>query len=195
MLKNILSAIGLIVVVVALVAIVKFDLGTRMYQVSKLDSKAIPEYMKMFDKVLETGDAAKAMIRRVKVDKDVTNQDVEDALQSIATERGIKSIGMFPLSAEIKARTGKDRGFLKIFSYCNPMIAVDFVDYSMAFAAFLPCRIALVEDKNGDRWLYAMAMEIMIEGGHTLSPEMLKKANNVRDTIYEMMDKAAIGEF
>jgi uncharacterized protein (DUF302 family) len=194
-LKSLLTLIGFLVVVAIVIGIVKFDLVDRMNQVSKLDPKALPEYMKMFDKVLKTGDASQAMIRRVKVNADVSNADVAEALESIATERGIKPVGILPLSDEINARTGGNRGYIKIFSYCNPITAGDFVDYSLAFGAFLPCRIALMEDKNGDRWLYAMAMELMIEGGHTLEPEMLKKANNVRKTIYDMMDMAAEGEF
>ena len=193
--KNIFAIVGFIIIVGGGLAFIKFDGATRLAQVKQLDPKAIPEYLKMFDKVLTTGDAAKAMIRKVKVNKDVSNNDVAEALESIATERGIKPVGILPLSDEIISRTGKQRGYIKIFSYCNPMIAGDFVDYSMAFSAFLPCRIALVEDKNGDRWLYAMAMELMIEGGHTLKPKMLKKANNVRKKIYEMMDMAAVGEF
>ena len=194
LIKNIFTIVGFIVIVGGGFAFVKYDGMKRIDQVQKLTPNALPEYLKMFDKVLTTGDAAKAMIRRVKVDKDVSNQDVEESLEAIAISRGIKSVGMLPLSAEITARTGKDRRFLKIYSYCNPIIAGDFVDYSMAFSAFLPCRIALVEDKNGDRWLYAMAMELMIEGGYWLEPEMLKKANNVRKTIYDMMDMAAVGD-
>lgn len=41
-------------------------------------------------------------------------------------------------------------GFLKgLFS---------FLDFSMAFGAFMPCRIMLQEDDNGDRWLHTMDM-------------------------------------
>jgi len=193
--KNMFTIAGIVAIIIGAIVFVKIDGMKRIDQIQKLTPNALPEYIKMFDKVLTTGDAARAMIRRVKVDKDVSNQDVEDALESIAISRGIKSVGMLPLSAEITARTGKPRRFLKIYSYCNPMIAGDFVDYSMAFSAFLPCRIALVEDKNGDRWLYAMAMELMIEGGYWLTPDMLAKANNVRTTIYTMMDRAAKGDF
>ena len=195
LIKGLLTIIGFLVVVTVGIAFVKFDLGNRISQVQQLDARALPEYIKMFEKVLDTGDAAQAMIRRVKVNSDVTNKEVAEALESIATERGIKPVGILPLSEEINARTGGNRGYIKIFSYCNPIIAGDFVDYSLAFGAFLPCRIALMEDKDGNRWLYAMAMELMIEGGHTLKPEMLKKANNVRKTIYDMMDLAAEGEF
>jgi uncharacterized protein (DUF302 family) len=59
----------------------------------------------------------------------------------------------------------------------------------------MPCRILIVEDDNGDRWLYTMAMELMLYGGKPLPPEMMKMAESVRDLMYNMMDKAAAGDF
>ena len=193
--KGLFTVVGFIFIVGGAIAFIKFDGMKRIDQIQKLDDNALPEYIKMFDKVLTTGDAARAMIRRVKVDPSITNEEVAEALESIATERGIKPVGVLPLSDEIEARTDKKRGMIKIFSYCNPITAGEFVDYSMAFGAFLPCRIALIEAPNGDRWLYAMAMELMIEGGYWLKSPMLKKANHVRKTIYDMMDMAAKGDF
>ena len=67
--------------------------------------------------------------------------------------------------------------------------------YSLSFGAFMPCRILIVEDKNGDRWLITMAMELMLFGGHTLPPEMMEKAEHVRATMYKMMDLGAEGDF
>jgi uncharacterized protein (DUF302 family) len=193
--KGFFTVVGFVVIFGGAILFIKFDGMKRIDQIHKLDDNALPEYLKMFDKVLTTGDAAKAMIRRVKVDDDVSNDDVAEALESIATEKGIKPVGILPLSDEIEVRTGKKRGMIKIFSYCNPITAAKFVDYSMAFGAFLPCRIVLIEDKNGDRWLYAMAMELLIEGGYWLKSPMLKEANKVRKTIYDMMDMAAKGDF
>ena len=69
--KGLFTIVGFIVVVGGAIAFIKFDGMTRISQIQKLDDNALPEYMKMFDKVLTTGDAARAMIRRVKVDADV----------------------------------------------------------------------------------------------------------------------------
>ena len=57
------------------------------------------------------------------------------------------------------------------------------------------CRILIVEDDKGDRWLITMAMELMLFGGHTLPPEMMTQAEHVRDTMYKMMDLGAKGDF
>jgi hypothetical protein len=39
------------------------------------------------------------------------------------------------------------------------------VDHSDAFSAYLPCRIALIEDQKGEKWLYSLNMDMMIYGG------------------------------
>ena len=65
----------------------------------------------------------------------------------------------------------------------------------MAFIAFMPCRMGIVEDDNGDIWIYTMDLGLMIAGGHTLPPKLLKMAKSVETAMYSMMDKAAKGEF
>ena len=57
MLKNLLALIGALALVVAVGGYAKY--GSK---VAALDSQAIPTYMNMFDKVLETGDASKGMV-------------------------------------------------------------------------------------------------------------------------------------
>ena len=146
--------------------------------------------MAMADNVLTTGDSAKAMIRRVKVNKDVEIDDVIDSLNSIAEENNLLVVGSSLMSGGSKG--GK---YIRIISYCNPNIAKQFINHSMAFIAFMPCRMGIVEDDNGDIWIYTMDLGLMIAGGHTLPPKLLKLAKGVESAMYEMMDKAAAGEF
>lgn len=75
------------------------------------------------------------------------------------------------------------------------MTAMKMVDYSDAFSAYLPCRIAMIEDKKGKLWLYALDMDMMIHGGKTLPQELLKEANIVKDVIQKIMEAGATGEF
>lgn len=189
-LKNILSMIGGLVVFGLLFAFVKFDLGTRIQQATDLDPKAMGLYMMMADDVLTTGDSAKAMIRRVKVDKDIEVEDVVETLNSVATENNLLVVASSLMSG------GKKGGkYIRIISYCNPHIAKQFIEHSMAYSAFMPCRVAIIEDDNGDYWLYTMDLGLMIAGGHTLPPKLLKQAKFIESTMYDMMDKAAKGDF
>ena len=65
----------------------------------------------------------------------------------------------------------------------------------MAYSAFMPCRVAIIEDNNGDYWLYTMDLGLMIAGGHTLPPKLLEQAKFIESTMYKMMDQAAKGDF
>ena len=69
------------------------------------------------------------------------------------------------------------------------------VEYSDAFSAYLPCRIAMVEDKDGKVWLYALDMDMMIYGGKTLPEKLLKEATTVKQVILDIMEAGATGEF
>ena len=193
-LKNILAFIGGIIVIAVIAAYVKFDLGDKMSKASKLDPQAMGAYMNMFDAVLTTGRATEAMVRKVKIDPDVSTEDVVEAMKSIATDANMLQVGDSHMAEELD-HNGKRQRYVRILHYCSPAIAKQFIDYTESFGAFMPCRILIVEDDNGERWLITMAMELMLFGGHTLPPEMMKKAEHVRDTMYKMMDLGAKGDF
>jgi hypothetical protein len=190
-LKSVFALIGLIVVVAALFAYAKFG-GS----VKSLDPQAMGLYMDMFDKVLETGDTAKAMTRRIKVNPDVSNEDIRDSIESIASDGNMELVGDVTIFNGSPIDSSNERTkYARTFSLCSRPIAKDFLSYSMAYGAFMPCRIMLQEDDNGDRWLYTMDMGLMIHGGKPLTPEMLKMAEQVRNTVYKAMDLAAKGDF
>jgi len=69
------------------------------------------------------------------------------------------------------------------------------VEYSDAFSAYLPCRIAMIEDKEGKFWLYSLDMDLMIHGGTTLPEDLLKEANAVKNVILKLMEAGATGAF
>ena len=189
MLKNILSAIGAIVVIALIYMMVSF--GGMMGKVSSLHPDAMGHYMNMFEKVLETGNSAEAMIRKVKINDDVSTEDAIDNMRSIAEENNFLVVGdaKMAIKSSIKAPDGKR--YIRILSFCAPAIAEKFIGFSEAFGAFMPCRILIVEDDEGNRWLYTMAMELMLYGGHPLPDDMLEMAEQVRDLMYGMMDAGA----
>ncbi len=195
-LKNILAFVGLLVVAGLVFALVKFDLGTKLSAASQLDSKAMGLYMEMFETVLSTGNAAEGMVRSVKVSPEVSNEDIKDIIESIASENNMDMVADVTMFDGSPLKEGGEKTkYTRIFSLCSRPIAQVFLDYSMAYGAFMPCRIMLEEDDKGDRWLYTMDLGLMIHGGKPLPKKMLEKAEHVRDTLYEAMDKAATGDF
>jgi uncharacterized protein (DUF302 family) len=68
------------------------------------------------------------------------------------------------------------------------------LEYRDQYSGFMPCRIALVEDKDGRLWLHSMNLDMMIHGGTELPSDLKESALQVRDTVREIMNGAAAGE-
>jgi len=191
--RNILAIIGLIALIGGGYAYSKFS--GEMDAFNALDPGAKKVYTNMWAKLKETGTSADATVWKKQLADDVSAEDAAEAMSSVATELNIKAVGILPLSAEVEAKTGKKQRLLTIYQYCNPMTAVTMVEHSEAFSAYLPCRIAMVEDKKGKIWLYALDMDMMIYGGKTLPDKLLKEAIKVKKDIQDIMEAGATGEF
>jgi len=149
----------------------------------------------MTKNLIASGNGAEATVWKVPVAKDLSAEDVEDAMKSVANEHNFKNVGELPLSEQVAAMTGEDQRFWKIYMFCDPLTAAKMVDYSDAFSAYLPCRIALVEDKTGQLWLYTLNMDMMIHGGAKLPDELYEEATRVKEIILEIMNRGAAGDF
>ncbi len=191
--KNILAIIGLVALIGGGYAYSKFS--GEMAEFNKLDAGAKKVYLDMWADLKKYGNSADATVWRKQLDEGVSAEDAAEAMSSVATELNIKAVGILPLSKEVEAKTGKKQRLLTIYQYCNPMTAMTMVEFSDAFSAYLPCRIAMVEDKKGKVWVYALNMDMMIHGGKTLPDNLLKEANKVKDVILQIMEAGATGEF
>ena len=190
--KNILTGIGALVVVAVFIAFA--TLGDKIVKVADLDSGALSAYSKMFDTVLETGNAAEAMILEYKVDDDVDNEGVGESVHALAEEYNMRITG------DIKMFTKEDAApeevkHARIFSLCSLTIAKKFLNYSRHYGGFMPCRIMMIELGNGERFLYTMDLTLMIHGGQPLSPQMLELASTVQTSMEEISTRAAKGDF
>ena len=125
--------------------------------------------------------------------EDVTADDAIDAMNSKAAELNMKLVAHQPLSKELQAR-GIDSGRLEIFQFCNPEDAHKMVMFNPIFAAYMPCRIALVEDLEGKVWVMMLNLDMLINST-PLPKEIHDIAVRVNDTLKQILDAAATGEF
>ena len=172
--KNLLALIGLLVLVAVVATYVMYR-GT----LSGFDPGAVGAYTELAEKVLETGNGAEATIWKV---------PVADGLSA-------DEVGELPLYKDVVAKTGGEYRFVKIYMFCNSLTAKNMLDYNDAFSAYLPCRITLIEDKQGRLWLYTLNMDLMIYGGEPLPAELKAEALKVKKIILDIMNRGAKGEF
>ena len=188
--KNLLALIGLLVLVAVVATYVMYR-GT----LSGFDPGAVGAYTELAEKVLETGNGAEATIWKVPVADGLSADEVEETMKFVANEHNIANVGELPLYKDVEAKTGGEYRFVKIYMFCNSLTAKNMLDYNDAFSAYLPCRITLIEDKQGRLWLYTLNMDLMIYGGEPLPAELKAEALKVKKILLDIMNRGAKGEF
>ncbi len=133
-----------------------------------------------------------ASIQRFEIAEDVTVDDAVDSMVLRANMLNFKLVADLPLSEQVKAM-GEDANYMRILAFCDALIAKKMVEYNIIFAGFLPCRIAVIEDAEGQGWLVTMNMDMMLHAVD-LPPELQPLAKQVRDTIYSIVDAGVNGD-
>lgn len=159
------------------------------------DDKAFETYKGMADRLVDTGNAAAATVWSAKVAEGLTYEEVDESIKNIAIERNIRGVGELPLGDQVAAMNGTPWRKLNIYLYCNPLTAAKMIEHDIAYAAYLPCRVSLVEDAEGNLWIYTLDMDMMIHGGKELPPELLAEALEVKDIMQDILTRAAEGDF
>jgi hypothetical protein len=190
---NLMAILGLLVLVGVIVVAVRWQPPLGM--INEFDPKALQTYADMTRTLLKTGNGAEATVWKMPVEDGLSADDVEMTMRFVANEHNIKNVGELPLYKEVEAVSGESYRFVKIYMFCNSMTAARMLDYSDAFAAYLPCRITLIEDKTGKLWLYTLNMDLMIYGGTPLPPELKQEAIEVKEIILDIMKRGSTGAF
>jgi uncharacterized protein (DUF302 family) len=136
-------------------------------------------------------DIAKTVIK-TPVAEGVSMDEAVESMKLRANALNIKLVAELPLSKQIEAM-GQTSKRIAIYQFCDALTAKRMVEYDIHFAAYLPCRISLVEDKNGKAWLLMMNMDMLINNPN-MDKSLKKEAIQVRDYLLEIMKAGAAGD-
>ena len=144
---------------------------------------------------METLDPGMTMVKTIPVKEGIPPEDVVESMKSLAVQHGMLFVGESHFYKQVEAVTGKPYRFVAFYSFCDAMVGAEMIEYNSAYSAFMPCRIALVEDLEGRLWLHMMDLDLMIHGGKPLPPKVKEGAIRVRDALDKVLTGAANGEF
>lgn len=190
LIRHLLALIGGLTLIVLLAA--ALWLGPRL---ADFDPEFLGTYSRFAGELLETGDPGVAMMWSVPVEEGLSTDEVVDSLKSLATTKNLLFVGESPFYQQVEAVTGEDYRYVNFLSFCDAQVGKMMLEYRNHYSGFMPCRIALVEDREGKLWLYSMNLDFMIHGGKELPPDLKQAAIQVRETLRSMMQGAAAGEF
>ena len=134
----------------------------------------------------------KVQIARVEIRQDISFDDAVDSLKLRANQHNLKFVGVNQLYKEIEALTGKPSKRIEIFSFCDGLTAQKMITANPLMISFMPCRIAIVEDAQGKRWVISMMISPdMING---LPDDTRKNAERIVSSMKDMMLAASSGD-
>ena len=133
----------------------------------------------------------KQTVVQMSVQKGISREDAVQALMSRAAEINLKYVSRQQVSKELE---GLKTPYLDIFQFCNPEDARQMILYDPIYAAYMPCRIAMVEDKDGQLWLMMLNLDMLINS-QLLPPELTEIAIRVNQAMLDVMVAGATGEF
>lgn len=132
---------------------------------------------------------------KIAINPKVSMQEAAESLRIRANTWNLKLVAELPLSKQVEAMTGKAQKTITIFQFCDALTAKKLIDLNLDFSVYMPCRIALIEDAQGQGWLVMMDVNTDAIAREKALPEDLRqKVEQVRTALIDMMKAGATGE-
>lgn len=132
---------------------------------------------------------------KVAIDRNISIDEAAESMRLRANALNLKLVAELPLSKQVEAVTSKAQRTITIFQFCDAVTAKDLIDLNLDFSVYMPCRIALIEDANGQGWLVMMDVNVeAVANDQNLSAAMKARVNAVRQSLLEVMQAGAKGE-
>ncbi len=133
------------------------------------------------------------MVVKLPVDDGLSLDDAIESMKLRANLLNMKQVAYQPMWKEFEAQGFDKVRRVEIFQFCNIQAARDMLDFNIAFVAFMPCRIAAIEDDAGKGWLVMMNVDFLMALSD-LPDELKVTAQKVRDDLMEIIHAGAAGE-
>jgi uncharacterized protein (DUF302 family) len=166
----------------------KFNWNNNQIQVQPISSNQINK-----PKTYTPPRMVEYLVKTTLVDKGITAQEVDESIVSMATNESILHVAMFPIGKQVESVRGKPFRHLSIHNICDANTAAEMADYDDRYTVVLPCRISVVEGKDGRIRMFSLNNDIM--NLMNLPPALLKLAKMVGKKMDAIIEGAKEGSF
>lgn len=148
---------------------------------------------------MSMADSMNFFTRKYKVKQGVSFNEARDSLFLRANQVNVKMVGENLMWKDFQAVLGDmDAPRMEVYSFCDIAVARELLKISPEFLAFLPCRIAIMEDSNKDIWVMMLDWNLDWVKGYErqlgLTDALVKGANDLNQRMDNMMRAAANGD-
>lgn len=134
-------------------------------------------------------------VYKIAIDRSVSLTDAADSMRLRANALNLKLVAELPLSKQVEVMTDTAQRTITIFQFCDAVTAKDLIDLNLDFSVYMPCRIALIEDANGQGWLVMMDVNVdAVAKEKRLSQALKNRIDDVRQSLVSIMRAGAKGD-
>ncbi|MEM7425941.1 MAG: DUF302 domain-containing protein [Pseudomonadota bacterium] len=139
------------------------------------------------------------MVAKKKVLPGISFDEVVESLKTKANELNMRAVGHNTPYKLLRQIDDPGSPRVEILSFCDLITMRRILDYSLEFLAFLPCKISVAEDADGQIWLVTLDWDVRwldtSPNPNKIPDDLRKRAISVRERIEAIMEAAAIGDF
>jgi len=133
-------------------------------------------------------------IYEVPVAPDVSYEDVLLSLKSLSEGMNLVNPAHFPIGDHLKERGQAPEGALEVHAYCSLGLGAEIMLDHPEFVVFAPCRIAVYQRK-GQVYLGLARPTHDLRNIKNPTPRARRAAQELEDTLIDIVNKASRGEF
>ena len=138
------------------------------------------------------------MAAKKKAAKGLSFDEVVESMKMKANELNMKFVGVSTPYKIIREIYDKNYPRVEIYSFCDLQTLAYILEYVPEFIVFIPCKIAVMEDRNGDIWLVTLDWDVRwmdtSPNPNRISDELRKRAISVRERLEKIMEAGANGD-
>ena len=134
----------------------------------------------------------RVQIAQVEILPGISFDEAVESLKLRANQHNLKFVGVNQLHKEIEALTGKPSKRIEIFNFCDGITAQKMIAANPLMISFMPCRIAILEDMQGKRWIITMLINPDLI--RALPDETQKSAERIMSAMKDIILAASSGD-
>ena len=131
-------------------------------------------------------------VAKMELGDGVSRDEAVVAMRNKAIELNMRLVGEQHVSKALEKR-GEKTPYLAIFQFCNLSDAKAIVQDNPLYAAYMPCRVAMVEDTSGKTWLMMLNLDILVDNT-LVSKDIVKTVIGVNQKMLEIMVAGTTGD-
>ena len=144
-------------------------------------------------------DAMSFMTTKYKAKDGLTFEEVKTSMELSANKLNFKKVGESPMWKDFQAVLGDmNAPRMEVFHYCDIAAGRAVLMASPESIAYLPCRIAIMEDANKQIWVITLDWDLAwldtVQSKMGIDPELSRYAKDIQTKMDSIMRAAANGD-